>query len=150
MISSKKGQGALEYLLLISGAVIIAAIVVALLIGMGQSSKQGVHDNATTTAQIIQNAPFAPVLDSVTCKDDDHVILNYNLFESNQPIGSTAQVVIDGEVALDGSAIPVVPYQTPTSTEIIGICASTSHNIQIRIITNNGNYIDSNPILISN
>lgn len=146
----KKGQGALEYLLLIGGAVLIAVIVVALLIGIGSSSKQGVHDNATTTTQIIQNAPFAPVLDSVICKDDDKIILNYNLFENNQPIGSTAQVVVDGEVAVSGDGSPITPFQTPTYTEIIDICASAPHDIRIRIITTSGNFIDSNPLILSN
>lgn len=149
MISSKKGQGALEYLLLIGGAVIIAAIVVALLVGMGQSSKQGVHDNANTTTQIIQNAPLAPVLDSVICIDSDNVNLNYNLFINNQPIGSTAQMVVDGEIVLDGLGNTIEPQPAPTPTRIKDICLGAPHSIQIRMITSSGNFIDSNPLLIN-
>lgn len=151
MINSKKGQGALEYLLLIGGAVIIAVIVVALLVGMNQSSKQGVHDNATTTTKIIENSPFAPVLDSVKCinPNTNYINLNYNLFENKQPIGSKAYVVVDGELALSDFGDRIVPELSPTDTHIKLICNGTPHSIQIRIETVNGNFIDSNPLLIN-
>ncbi|MDO8427928.1 MAG: class III signal peptide-containing protein [Candidatus Diapherotrites archaeon] len=45
-VNTKKGQGALEYLLLIGGAVLIAAIVLTLLSNLGQQS------SATTTTRV--------------------------------------------------------------------------------------------------
>ena len=45
-IKTKKAQGALEYLLLIGGAVLIAAIVLTLLSNLGQQS------SATTTSRV--------------------------------------------------------------------------------------------------
>ena len=48
----RKGQGALEYLLLIGGAVLIAVIVITLLLGLGGTS-QG--DTELTAAQGICN-----------------------------------------------------------------------------------------------
>lgn len=148
MINTRKGQGALEYLLLIGGAVIIATIVVALLVGMNQSSKQGIHDNANTTTKIIENSPLAPILINAHCNNQDSIILEYNLFEDNQPSGSTAQVVIDGSVALDLGNNPIEPNMTPMSTTIINICAGAPHSIQIRVITSSGNFIDSNPLVV--
>ena len=55
---NKKGQGALEYLLLIGGAVLIAVIVIALLVGMGSSSRTNTEK---TTEQLTQQEVVIPV-----------------------------------------------------------------------------------------
>ncbi|HZX34486.1 MAG TPA: class III signal peptide-containing protein [archaeon] len=49
----RKGQGALEYLLLIGGAVLIAVIVITLLLGVGGSSEEqtGVSTASSLCAQ---------------------------------------------------------------------------------------------------
>ena len=54
----KKGQGALEYLLLIGGAVLIAVIVITLLLGIGQSGTAQTADN-TAAALCTNNAALA-------------------------------------------------------------------------------------------
>ena len=64
-----KGQGALEYLLLIGGAVLIAVIVIALLVGMGSQSKDSAQDQ-TTKAQKIVNVPQATSIASVYAYQD--------------------------------------------------------------------------------
>ena len=46
-----KGQGALEYLLLIGGAVLIAVIVIALLVGMGGQSRDAAQEQADRAQQ---------------------------------------------------------------------------------------------------
>ena len=51
MFKKKKGQGALEYLLLIGGAVLIAVIVIALLVGMGGQSRDTAQDQANRVQQ---------------------------------------------------------------------------------------------------
>ena len=56
MFKKKKGQGALEYLLLIGGAVLIAVIVIALLVGMGGQSR----DTAQDQANRVQSATDVP------------------------------------------------------------------------------------------
>jgi hypothetical protein len=48
---NQKGQGALEYLLLIGGAVLIAVIVIALLVGMGGQSRDTAADSADRAQQ---------------------------------------------------------------------------------------------------
>jgi uncharacterized protein (UPF0333 family) len=53
---NNKGQGALEYLLLIGGAVLIAVIVIALLVGMGGQSR----DTAKEQADRVQQATDVP------------------------------------------------------------------------------------------
>ena len=56
IFTKKKGQGALEYLLLIGGAVLIAVIVIALLVGMGGQSR----DTAQDQANRVQSATDVP------------------------------------------------------------------------------------------
>ncbi len=69
-----KGQGALEYLLLIGGAVLIAVIVIALLVGMGGQSKDTAQDQ-TNKAQKVVNTPQSTTISSVyTYQDGDDCI----------------------------------------------------------------------------
>jgi len=64
-IKKAKGQGALEYLLLIGGAVLIAVIVIALLVGMGSSSRQSAQTQGSNASNIL-GAPQAASIVSVT------------------------------------------------------------------------------------
>ncbi len=41
----EKAQGALEYLLLIGGAVLVAVVVIAIITGMSNNSEVGTHGN---------------------------------------------------------------------------------------------------------
>jgi hypothetical protein len=56
-----KGQGALEYLLLIGGAVLIAVIVIALLVGMGGQSRDQAKDQADTAAEVMTQPTSATI-----------------------------------------------------------------------------------------
>ena len=47
-MDNKKGQGALEYLLLIGGAIVVAVIVVTLLLGVGSSGSPPAELGAAT------------------------------------------------------------------------------------------------------
>ncbi len=73
-----KGQGALEYLLLIGGAVLIAVIVIALLVGMGGQSRESAQDQATKAQKatdVPQPASIANV-DAIECDDQDDGTIN--------------------------------------------------------------------------
>ncbi len=48
----KKGQGALEYLLLIAGGVLIGIFVLGLLMGVGQSQKKGISTSAASQEEV--------------------------------------------------------------------------------------------------
>lgn len=65
-----KGQGALEYLLLIGGAVLIAVIVIALLVGMGNQSRESVSDSADAAARAT-DLPQPAIISSVTARAAD-------------------------------------------------------------------------------
>jgi len=64
-MNKKKGQGALEYLLLIGGAVLIAVIVIALLVGMGGQSRETAQDQATKASKTLDQPQPASIV-SVT------------------------------------------------------------------------------------
>jgi hypothetical protein len=72
-----KGQGALEYLLLIGGAVLIAVIVIALLVGMGGQSRdtaQEQTDKAQQAADVPQPAQIVSVDTNTTqCLTGDDI-----------------------------------------------------------------------------
>ncbi|MDD3178209.1 MAG: class III signal peptide-containing protein, partial [Candidatus ainarchaeum sp.] len=83
MIKNKKGQGALEYLLLIGGAVLIAVIVIALLVGMGGQSRDSAKDQAdkaskaTDIPQPASITSITPVANSCTPNSDGNIILDW-------------------------------------------------------------------------
>lgn len=64
MFKNKKGQGALEYLLLIGGAVLIAVIVIALLVGMGGQNKSNIETQNKKATDVL-SAPVPPTITSV-------------------------------------------------------------------------------------
>ena len=66
----KKAQGALEYLLLIGGAVLIAVIVIALLVGMGGQSRDAAKKQADK-ANATMTQPTAAQITQVTSKYND-------------------------------------------------------------------------------
>lgn len=53
---SKRGQGALEYLLLIGGAVLIATIVLVIIVGSSQGTNTIISNNLSTSDVKVQNA----------------------------------------------------------------------------------------------
>lgn len=68
---NKKGQGALEYLLLIGGAVLIAVIVIALLISMGSRNAE----KAAEQSEGALDKVLPPIINSVTCTSEDNAII---------------------------------------------------------------------------
>lgn len=64
---NKTGQGALEYLLLIGGAVLIAVIVIALLISTGSPNNKSTQDNASAAQSSMGSVAIAPIIYSTGC-----------------------------------------------------------------------------------
>jgi hypothetical protein len=62
----KKAQGALEYLLLIGGAVLIAVIVIALLVGMGGQSRDTAQNQATQAQQALEQPQPASIVNIIS------------------------------------------------------------------------------------
>ena len=131
MMKKIKGQGALEYLLLIGGAVLIAVIVIALLVGMGGQSRDTAQDQATK-AQKALDQPQPATIVSITPNStparasgsDGNITINW------QKLGEggtyTLRVYNYNETALNvGSAL------NPTNTSTI--ISASPVNIYVRI-----------------
>jgi uncharacterized protein (UPF0333 family) len=139
---NKKGQGALEYLLLIGGAVLIAVIVIALLVGMGSSGRQSTQENATTTTEIVSGTAIAPILNSASCiESSDYLLVNY------VSQGGTLSIITDGATDANQSAI----VSGGTGIDMTTACSAvgTNYSVQIRATTTSGSSADSNPILVT-
>lgn len=50
-LKDKKGQGALEYILIIGAAVLIAAVVIAILVNAGKNAKQDTNASLNTAKE---------------------------------------------------------------------------------------------------
>ena len=109
MFKKKKGQGALEYLLLIGGAVLIAVIVIALLVGMGSQSRDTAQDQANRVQQAT-DVPQPAQIVSVVAKYNDCDTGTGKITVSWRPLGeggSHAMVVLNSngvELNLDGGS----------------------------------------------
>lgn len=87
----KKAQGSLEILLLFGGAVLLAAIVISIVIGIGSSSKTAAEKNTTNAITMSGNIVPA-ILYSVACVDTDCTVI----FQSFG--NGTNELVIDGDI----------------------------------------------------
>ena len=83
---NRKAQGALEYLLLIGGAVLIAVIVIALLVGMGGQSRDTAQNQATQAQQALEQ-PQAATIVSLTSEKCSAVDTNAILKVDWQKLG---------------------------------------------------------------
>jgi hypothetical protein len=137
-----KGQGALEYLLLIGGAVLIAVIVIALLVGMGGQSRDSAAAQAEKANQATDVPQPAQIVQVVAPYDDcNSVSLDANLTFSWRPLGeggshellikdsSNKDVNIQGVLANDGTTSILVDDLNPN--EVNGL------NVDLNIGSNN-------------
>jgi len=65
---NSKGQGALEYLLIIGGAIVVAVIAVSVVISLGQRNTQAASDSSEQFETMIDNTIIPPIILSVDCK----------------------------------------------------------------------------------
>jgi uncharacterized protein (UPF0333 family) len=63
----KKGQGALEYLLIIGAAIIVSTTVILLIVTMGGSKRDAAQDQDQAITNLIDNALVPPVVIGVDC-----------------------------------------------------------------------------------
>ena len=82
-----KGQGALEYLLLIGGAVLIAVIVIALLVGMGGQSRDSAAAQAEKANQATDVPQPSQIVQVLANYDDCNPAGDTNFTFSWRPLG---------------------------------------------------------------
>jgi hypothetical protein len=64
---NKTGQGALEYLLLLGGAILVGVIVIMLLISTSSPSNKVANENITSAESNLNSVAVAPIIYSVGC-----------------------------------------------------------------------------------
>lgn len=64
---NSKGQGALEYLLIIGGAIVVAVIVVSVIVSISQRNSETVSEKKKDFETMIDNTIIPPIIKSVDC-----------------------------------------------------------------------------------
>ncbi len=143
LFKNKKGQGALEYLLLIGGAVLIAVIVIALLVGMGGQSRDTASQQADR-AQQASDIPQPAQIVSVTAEysectdktDDANLSFSWRALGEG---GAYKLYIVDS--AGNGLDYDSPANTTHTSTDPLVLDPSTSTDVgifNVDLATNDG------------
>ena len=147
MFKKKKGQGALEYLLLIGGAVLIAVIVIALLVGMGGQSRDTAQDQANRVQQAT-DVPQPAQIVSVVAKYDECTSTDGEITVSWRPLGeggSNEMVVLNSngeELNLDGGSstrIELNPNELTVPLKVNKAGGKCGDSYRVKIITEKNN-----------
>lgn len=80
-INFKKGQGALEYLLIIGGVLVIAVVVISLIMSTGRSNTDKVNESEQQHSQLIDSTIMPPMILNVECNNsgsDTEISIFYN------------------------------------------------------------------------
>ncbi|MFH0906000.1 MAG: class III signal peptide-containing protein [archaeon] len=109
-LNRKKGQGALEYLLLIGGAVLIAVIVIALLVSMGGKNKQNIQNQTQQVDTLLENIT-APMISSAimtACTATTPVVnLTFSGSTSSNPAANIVYSARLYSLSASGVAVPI-------------------------------------------
>jgi len=81
---NKKGQGAIEYLLIIAGVIIVAIIVIFIIVSTGSTSRDNVDASQNQLNNITDSAIFPPRIKSSTCSflPGNRISFKLAIFES--------------------------------------------------------------------
>ena len=146
IFTKKKGQGALEYLLLIGGAVLIAVIVIALLVGMGGQSRDTAQDQANRVQQAT-DVPQPAQIVSVRAPYDKCNSDEGQITVSWRPLGeggSNEMVVLNSngeELRLDGGAtrLELNPNELTVTLRVNKDGGKCGDSYRVKIITEKNN-----------
>ena len=126
---NKKGQGALEYLLLIGGAVLIAVIVIALLVGMGSQNSEN-SKTRNEEAMNATNVPIPSVINTATCSGAT-VVVNWTPV---QKTGNDYNLVVNDvnmfEIS-DATTNPIIVTNPCTPGDTTVSIKTTNNNVSV-------------------
>jgi len=98
-IKNKNAQGAIEYLLIIGGALLIAVIALAIIVGVGSGNRKNVEDSQQGYQELVDNQVVSPIINDVECSTS--IITIYTA-------GSPTKGVSNYKISLDGNAYELV------------------------------------------
>lgn len=103
MKTKQKGQGALEYLILVGAAILIAVIVVSIIMGTSTTGRKNSEDTTRSYQELVTNTIISPVIINVSCKANEATYL----INPSVTKGVTKYcVVIDGDVNISNCKEP--------------------------------------------
>lgn len=141
---NKKGQGALEYLLLIGGAVLIAVIVIALLVGMGSQNSEN-SKTRNEEAMNATNVPIPSVINTAKCAD-----ANANIAINWTPVvkaGNVYAIIVNDTDIIEKNTEDedIVETMNPILIKPAGTCVPGTTTVAIR--TTNGTAVLSAKVI---
>jgi uncharacterized protein (UPF0333 family) len=117
---TKKGQGALEYLILIGAAILVAVIVVTIIIGTSSSNRQTSEQTTRSYTELVTNTILPPMIISVDCNAASNV----------------ATYILNASVSADVNEYCVVQNDV---VNITGCQALSNNNVAFTTTLDDGN-----------
>ena len=130
MFKKKKGQGALEYLIIIGAAILVAVIVVSLIISLSRSNADSATQQNEQFDNLIDNTMMPPLVITVDCNLTTKTIV--------VPINPSRSPNIDGYcLVLNGT--PMLTLCSNTNPLEFTISEMTADTQSVSIIAKRGN-----------
>lgn len=139
-----KGQGALEYLLIIGGALVIAVIVVTLILSIGKSNNESAIDSQNEFAMMIDNTITPPIVTSVSCQTDKIIVY---MNPASDPRVKGYRIKKDNEVLIPNTATTFLDYSSGKIEHTFNaeVNAGTKHKISVIAYKNDSQSRPSTP-----
>ena len=97
---NKKGQGSIEYLLIISGALVVAVLVIVLVTSLSGSNREIVSDAQDQYGYLVDNTIIPPIITDADCNSASQIVLLYiNPSPTDRVKGYVIKV--DGDMNMD-------------------------------------------------
>jgi uncharacterized protein (UPF0333 family) len=144
-INSNKGQGALEYLLIIGGVLVIAVVVISLIMSTGRSNTDKVNESEQQHSQLIDSTIIPPMILKVNCLDqggnDTNIIVTYNRSTTN---GVAEYCLVLNESITTNCKPPATTGNVVFFDNISGLATGVKHKVSL--VAKRGDYM-SQPAL---
>ncbi len=95
-VNFKKAQGALEYLLIVGAALLIAVIVMSLITNVSSSNRQNAEESNEGFQRMIDQTIIPPIISNVSCGDGTYI--SYVVSESPTTGVVDYCIVVDGDI----------------------------------------------------
>jgi len=106
LTKNKNAQGALEYLLIIGGALLIAVIAIVIITGLGKSNIETVDDSQSSYQELVDNQIIPPIISDVECL----VNKNINVYTAGSPTTGVSNYMF----SIDGNAFKHFTHNEPS------------------------------------
>jgi len=131
----EKAQGALEYLLIIGGALVIAVIVIVLILSMGQSNNEQVTDSQNEFQVMIDNTIIPPIITAIDCDTGTDIITismtesptngvrGYRIIVGNElPLPTTGEIEYsNGVISMTASSLDIDTVDVTYDISVIAL-----------------------------